>query len=341
MAGLMPADQAGRRLTGTDIQGFAAAMMQVCGWVLSPAASDAPFAWRIDAVELTAADPRGAATVSLSNLVNSPDLLHITASHLSDVLILAPSGGRLELDLVGRAVVVDHGQAFVCQGRALTGLRRSGPEGRHGLGVIRLNFRCIEQILFDPLHLPIDPDLKIDATIDVRSVETGGLFAMVAGLCSEGFLGQSRPASPRLQRSLIDGLSLMLLETIPHRYSDRMARPRVGPLPSYVRLAREFMHSAEGNAVAIADIAARAGVSVRTLEIGFRTYLNITPAAYLRVVRLQRAHAILKAGMDSRTLAEIARACGLPHAGRFADYYLQLFGETPSETRRRGDQANG
>ncbi len=338
----MPANLSGGHLQGTDSPGFAAAVAQACGWTIAPPAPGAPFAWRVNAIELSGPDPRGASTVGISTLVCTPGPFQVTALHPSDILIVMPLRGRVELD-AGGPVVVDHGQAMVCQGLALSGFRPSdgGGENGFGLGVIRLNFRSVEHILFDPLHLPIDPDLQISATIDARSAETGGLFAMVSGLCSDGFIGQSRRASPRLQRNLIDGLSLMVLETIPHRYSDQMLRPSIGPLPSYVRLAREFMHSADGNTFSIADISARAGVSVRTLELGFRTYLNITPAVYLRTVRLQRAHALLKVGTDSRTVAEIAKACGLPHAGRFADYYLQLFGETPSETRRRGEHPSG
>ncbi len=337
MAGLMPADVPGRRLQGTDVQGFAAAVERTCGWVMAGASPDMPFSWHMHAIELNGADPRGALAVDVAILACSPGQFQVVARHPSDVMIVVPLRGRMVLDVDRRAMLLDQGQAIVCQGHALGGFGHEVADNDVSLGVVRLNFRSVEHILFDPLHLPIDPDLQLSATIDARSAETGGLFAMIGGLCSEGFIGQSRRASPRLQRNLIDGLSLMVLETLPHRYSERMLRPSVGPLPSYVRMAREFMHSAEGNTFSIADLAARAGVSVRTLELGFRTYLNITPAVYLRTVRLQRAHAFLKAGTDTRTVAEIARACGLSHAGRFADYYLQLFGETPSETRRRGE----
>ena len=163
----------------------------------------------------------------------------MTALHPSDLLIALPLHGRVLLDVNGRPTAFDRGQALVCQAHALGGMAMS--EDGQGLGVIRLNFRSIEHVLFDPLHLPIDPDLHMCATIDARSVDTSGLFAMASGLCSEGFIGQSRRASPRLQRTLIDSLSLMVLETLPHRYSERMLRTSVGPLPSYVRLAREVM----------------------------------------------------------------------------------------------------
>ncbi len=339
MAGLMPADPPGGHLHGTDNQGFAEAVAQTCGWDVHPAATDVPFAWSIHAVELRSPDPRGASALNIATLGCPAGALPMTAAHPSDVVIVMPLGGSLKLEVAGETAIVERSQALVCQSRALGGLAPVTDGALMGFGVIRLNFRSLEHILFAPLHLPIDPDLQMRATIDARAVETGGLYAMGLGLCSEGFIGQGRRLSPRLQRSLIDGLALMVLETVPHRYSDQMLRPSVGPVPSYVRVAREFMQAAEGTLFSMADISARAGVSVRTLELGFRTYLNITPAAYLRTVRLQRAHAILKAGDDRRTVAEIGKSCGLPHAGRFAEYYVQLFGETPSETRRRGEAA--
>ena len=37
--------------------------------------------------------------------------------------------------------------------------------------------------------------------------------------------------------------------------------------------------------------------------------------------------------------AEVAADHGFPHAGRFAQYYTQLFGESPSQARRKGSSA--
>ena len=48
------------------------------------------------------------------------------------------------------------------------------------------------------------------------------------------------------------------------------------------------------------------------------------------------AHSVLTDPRDNRPIADIANDHGFPHAGRFAQYYADLFGEAPSDTRRKG-----
>jgi len=62
----------------------------------------------------------------------------------------------------------------------------------------------------------------------------------------------------------------------------------------------------------------------------------MSPTAYLRLVRLKRIHGTLRdGGEDGATIAQIARAWGFGHMGRFAETYRRQFGELPSETVRK------
>ncbi len=77
-------------------------------------------------------------------------------------------------------------------------------------------------------------------------------------------------------------------------------------------------------------------LSVRALQAGFKREMGMTPMAYLRMVRLQRAHAALREGSPGETTVQtVALSVGLLHQGRFAVNYRAIFGETPSETLRR------
>ena len=86
----------------------------------------------------------------------------------------------------------------------------------------------------------------------------------------------------------------------------------------------------------VGDIAAAAGVSDRTLQAAFQAELEITPMAYLRGRRLDRARAELAdAAMQDRTsVTEVADRWGFGHLGRFAAEYKARFGESPSQTLR-------
>ena len=62
----------------------------------------------------------------------------------------------------------------------------------------------------------------------------------------------------------------------------------------------------------------------------------MAPMAYLRMVRLRRAHAALReANPGETTVQAVALSLGLLHQGRFAVSYRAIFGEMPSETLRR------
>ncbi|HBC06370.1 MAG TPA: AraC family transcriptional regulator, partial [Rhodospirillaceae bacterium] len=68
----------------------------------------------------------------------------------------------------------------------------------------------------------------------------------------------------------------------------------------------------------------------------FKDVYGMSPMAYLRLVRLKRVHSALRnGGEDGATIAQIARAWGFGHMGRFAEIYRHQFGELPSETVRK------
>ena len=112
-----------------------------------------------------------------------------------------------------------------------------------------------------------------------------------------------------------------------------------GPMPNHLRLARDFMHREARNNPSMVAVARAANISVRTLETSFRQHMDVTPHAYLRTLRLKMAREALSDASDMRPIAEVAADHGFPHAGRFAQYYTQLFGESPSQTRRKGPGA--
>ncbi|MEU4693908.1 AraC family transcriptional regulator [Actinoplanes sp. NPDC023714] len=79
------------------------------------------------------------------------------------------------------------------------------------------------------------------------------------------------------------------------------------------------------------QIAAAAGLSVRGLQEAFRRHHDTTPGAYLRRVRMERAHQeLLAAGpADGETVAAIARRWGFAATRGFAAEYRRTFGRPP------------
>jgi transcriptional regulator GlxA family with amidase domain len=93
------------------------------------------------------------------------------------------------------------------------------------------------------------------------------------------------------------------------------------------------------SAIAVPDVAAALGVSVRSLQ-GFRQWRNTTPHDTLRQIRRRLIHAALCRSDEDIDETTVALRHGFTHLGRFSAYYQSAFGELPSTTlRRRRQQA--
>jgi len=88
-----------------------------------------------------------------------------------------------------------------------------------------------------------------------------------------------------------------------------------------------------GHSPSVVDVCAHTGVSERTLQYAFQRELQLSPLAYMRIVRLNRARAqLLAAAPSETTVTDIATAWGFFHLGKFSQDYRRMFGERPSET---------
>lgn len=95
--------------------------------------------------------------------------------------------------------------------------------------------------------------------------------------------------------------------------------------------------------VSLDQVAVVAGVTGRDLESAFRRAYGTPPMGYLRQVRLERAHAQLRAAdpADKLTVSSVARKWGWANPVQFADAYQQRFGVPPSHTLRAGSAGGG
>jgi AraC-like DNA-binding protein len=103
--------------------------------------------------------------------------------------------------------------------------------------------------------------------------------------------------------------------------------------PPAVRRAIAYFEDAAAEDIRISDVAAAARLSTRALQEAFRTHLGTTPMAYLKSIRLARAHAELRqsSAEDGTTVAAVAYRWGFGNLGRFAADYRREFGRSPSE----------
>ncbi|AFJ59357.1 helix-turn-helix domain-containing protein [Pseudomonas sp. FP1911] len=116
----------------------------------------------------------------------------------------------------------------------------------------------------------------------------------------------------------LDGSSLQ------KRSEERQLMARIG----------EWAADAPDETANLLELAQIAGVPLRQLQQGFKTYTGISPAQWLRLRRLNGARRELLSTTDT-TVAEVAMNWSFWHLGRFSNSYRALFQELPSETLKR------
>ncbi len=183
----------------------------------------------------------------------------------------------------------------------------------------------------------VDRELQFDTAFDLTSAHGQSWVRLfqyaTAELANPHSLFRSIAAArQQLEQTVLTGF--LLSQT--HTYSEALLRPQSAAVPFYVKRAEAFIEAHFSEPLSLAEIAAQAGVSARSLQNGFQTFRNTTPMGFLRSMRLKRAHeALLLSDPSAVTVTEIALRCGFGHLGEFASAYRHAFGETPRQTLAR------
>jgi AraC family ethanolamine operon transcriptional activator len=166
-------------------------------------------------------------------------------------------------------------------------------------------------------------------------LSTGRVQEWAGTICSltEGKLRPAgQTATLELEDRMLDALAMGVCEALGTR-EEHVLR---GARAEYVRRARDYIEAHLEDAILLSRVATYAGVSTRTLELAFRDVLGVAPMDYILTRRLNKVRRhLLNNGRSIETLAGLALEYGLSHFGRFSLHYKTLFGELPSETRRR------
>jgi AraC-like DNA-binding protein len=194
--------------------------------------------------------------------------------------------------------------------------------------ILRLDRRRVETIcgalLRSETERPVDFSLAlIDPLPGWTAVLTGA-----AALAAAYDVGQRPLLAANLEEFVIGTLLLHQPNSLSTAIRDA-GRPA---LPVALRRAIDFMRAHMTEPLRLQDVADYAGVSLRSLQTGFRNRLGTSPSAWLREQRLQQVHDVLSAAPPgSTTVTEVALDWGFIHLGEFAARYRARFGVKPSD----------
>jgi len=250
--------------------------------------------------------------------------------------VLLPREGGCEVQSGSRAIDTE-GAMLLVSAQQVDKYRMLGKDGTNGGTALILDGGQLTAAVSAMLERPIVGSLDLEPRLE-RSTSCGQMLeAMVRTLDAGLFDGGPLTHSPIAMARLTEALVALLIETVPHRFSGTVGRKAPSALPRHVKRAVDFMHANMARALSSTEIAHAGGVSVRSLEEGFRQFKGVSPMAYLRRIRLDAVRAELCAPEGTEPIAQIALKWGFAHLGRFSAFYRQVYGELPSETvtRRR------
>jgi AraC-like DNA-binding protein len=231
--------------------------------------------------------------------------------------------------LQGSALVeVDSSILAVSAGEAVLARPSRYMKARFSSDCVRLAIR-IDPHLLSPKVYPDPQIFSIDSDDMKPWFETIGFLFSTPSLIGVG------ARDPVLLKGM-EGVLFRILRASP--LYQTVTKFRSPAASRDVRKAEIFVHAHASTDISLADIAAAADVNVRTLQLNFMRYRNMTPMEYLRNLRLDRARDLLTSG--SVQVADAASDCGFAHQGRFASRYRARFGETPSLTLKRAAPAH-
>ena len=196
---------------------------------------------------------------------------------------------------------------------------------------LRIDRFMLERELEAMLDRPVG-EIHFAIGFDLQSEPAQSWLATVRLLASEFDRSGSLLEQPLTQAYFERLIMTGLLVAHVHNYSELLRSPRPPAPPRAVKKALALIESQPEQPLTVTDLARAAGVSARSLQAGFMHHLDMSPMAYLREVRLRRAHAELQAG--ATTVTDAAYGAGFTHLSRFAELYRQRFGVCPSETLR-------
>jgi AraC-like DNA-binding protein len=200
---------------------------------------------------------------------------------------------------------------------------------------IKIERPALENELAALLGRPVVGPIDLPPAIDLRGGAAQSWGRLVQLLSGEGEDPGSLIWQPLIADLLLRSVLNGLLLSVRHRYSDELSAPAPSGSPRAVRRAMDAIQHEPERPFSVADLAQISGMSVRSLQEGFRRHVGCAPMAYLQSVRLGRAHEALRREDPTRvTVAAVAHRTGFAHLGRFAAAYRARFGVSPSETLR-------
>ncbi|WP_082966000.1 AraC family transcriptional regulator [Mycobacterium kubicae] len=271
--------------------------------------------------------------ITLSEITVGSDLAMDDGEVCGSYRVLVLNSGRTDCVHRGLSVTGGPGTAAVYAPDGLgTGRWAAGSK----MICVKIARSAIDDALSDAIGRQLTSQPVFTPVLPPDAAQTRSWINMLMHFKEQFFRPDSLLNQPFVGLPFVDSLVRGLLLTADHSHREALAEDITTIAPCAVRRAIEIMEEEADLPLTLSSIAARTHVSVRSLQQGFRRYLETSPMVYLREVRLHRAHqALLESDPSMVNVASVAHRWGFSNLGRFAAAHADRYGEPPSVTLRR------
>ncbi|KAF1066041.1 MAG: hypothetical protein GAK45_02036 [Pseudomonas citronellolis] len=167
----------------------------------------------------------------------------------------------------------------------------------------------------------------------LRSAHCRSVAAALSSLLVDASGGRQDMDAPGVAQTIVSNCFSLLCEA-PAEEAQRSRS--IVQAKRVVQRVKEVVNDCPEENLGMSELAARAGVSPRSLQQSFLRYAGMPPIVWLRNRRLNAARRDLLAAADTgMSVAEVAMKWSFWHLGRFSQSYYALFGEYPKSTARQ------
>jgi AraC-like DNA-binding protein len=203
---------------------------------------------------------------------------------------------------------------------------------------VRVSQRALLETLAAKLRRPPRNALRFNLEIPMDSDFARAWCELVAHICHVSATAPAALANEGVRKQYSRTLMEIMLSAAPHSHTGSIEESANRATAWHVGRARDYVHDHLAEGISITDIAARVGVTPRTLQNGFRKAFNLTPAEYIRRARIEALHRALLAADASAGVTDLMMNVGIVNFGRYAQYYREQIGVSPSTTLKQKTQ---
>jgi AraC-like DNA-binding protein len=271
--------------------------------------------------------------VRLSEIIVGSDTSMESTELCSTYRVLLLRSGQMECVHEGASVSAGPGSVYVAAPDGVSAARWTA-------GSTMVSFMidscALDDALCDALGRQVAPRVAFTPLMPTKAAETRSWISMLLLFKEQMFQTNSLLERPLVGLPFAESLVRAFLLAADHSHRNALTGDEQLPAPRTVRLAVDIIEAEAHSPLTVSSIAARCHVSVRALQQGFRRYMGSSPMAYLREVRLRRAHQSLLTSDPSETsVASVAYQWGFTNMGRFAAAHTARYDEPPAATLRR------